>query len=91
MIDTYGLPAYPVAVGAKCCITFADEKVTDYESYIAHQDAEMMDLAWVYLANRGIFAAPGRDQEFTISVQHTPDDADRYVEVFGELASDLTA
>ena len=91
VIDEYRLPAYPVAIGAKGCVTFSDIRVTDYESYVQHQDAEMMDLAWLYLANRGIFTAPGRDQEFTISVQHTLDDADRYVEVFDELASDLVA
>jgi glutamate-1-semialdehyde 2,1-aminomutase len=91
VIDEYRLPAYPVAIGAKGCVTFSDIRVTDYESYVLHQDAQMMDLAWLYLANRGIFAAPGRDQEFTISVQHTLDDADRYVEVFDELAAELVA
>jgi glutamate-1-semialdehyde 2,1-aminomutase len=91
VIGNYELPAYPVGIGAKCVITFSDAEVTDYESYVAHQDPELMDLAWVYLANRGIFSAPGRDQEFTISVQHTVDDADRYVAVFRELAADLTA
>jgi glutamate-1-semialdehyde 2,1-aminomutase len=50
----------------------------------------MMDLAWLYEANRGIWAAPGRDQEFTISVQHSPEDADRYVAAFAELAAELT-
>ncbi len=91
VIDTYRLPAYPVAIGAKGCVTFSDIRVSDYESYLEHQDAEMMDLAWLYMANRGIFAAPGRDQEFTISVQHTLDDADRYVAVFDELAAELVA
>jgi glutamate-1-semialdehyde 2,1-aminomutase len=89
VIDEYALPAYPVVIGAKGCVTFSASPVTDYESYLADQDAEMMDLAWVYLANRGIFAAPGRDQEFTISVQHSLDDADRYVAAFGELAAEL--
>lgn len=91
VIETHRLPAYPVAIGAKGCVTFSDTKVTDYESYVAHQDAEMMDLAWLYLANRGIFAAPGRDQEFTISVQHTVAEAERYVDVFAEMAGELTA
>ena len=59
-------------------MTFTTEKVVDYQSYCDYQDAEMMDLAWLYEANRGIYAAPGRDQEFTISVQHSLEDADRY-------------
>jgi glutamate-1-semialdehyde 2,1-aminomutase len=65
--------------------------VVDYQSYCDYQDAEMMDLTWLYMANRGIYAAPGRDQEFTISVQHSLEDADRYAEVFGRMAAELTA
>ena len=91
VIDRHGLPAYATVVGAKGCITFSDEKVNDYESYVAHCDGEMMDLAWLFHANRGVFTAPGRDQEFTVSVQHTVEEADRYVEVFGEMVAELTA
>jgi len=91
VIEKYDLPAYTVTLGAKGCVTFTEHQVVDYESYCAYQDAEMMDLAWLYEANRGIYAAPGRDQEFTISVQHSLEDADRYAEVFGEMAAELTA
>ena len=60
VIAEYGLPAYAVTIGAKGCVTFAAEKVVDYQSYCDHQDAAMMELAWLYLANRGVYAAPGR-------------------------------
>ena len=40
--------------------------------------------------NRGIFATPGREEEWTLSVQHTDEAVDRYVSVFGELARELT-
>jgi len=89
VIDRHGLPAYPLTIGAKGCITFSDTRVTDYESYVAHQDGELMDLAWLYYANRGVFTAPGRDQEFTVSVQHSLADVERYVEVFEEMAAEL--
>ena len=91
VIADHELPAYTVTLGAKGCVTFTTEKVVDYQSYCDYQDAEMMDLAWLYMANRGIYAAPGRDQEFTISVQHSREDADRYAEVFGQMAGELTA
>jgi glutamate-1-semialdehyde 2,1-aminomutase len=91
VIEEYGLPAYAVTLGAKGCVTFTTEKVVDYQSYCDYQDAEMMDLAWLYMANRGIYAAPGRDQEFTISVQHSPEDADRYADVFSRMAAELSA
>jgi len=66
-------------------------KITDYESFKEHQDAELCDLAWLWNLNRGIFATPGREEEWTLSVQHTDAAVDRYVEVFEELARELTA
>ena len=91
VIDEFALPAYPVSLGAKGCVTFATSKVVDYESYVSHQDGDMMDLAWSYMANRGVFAAPGRDQDYTISVQHSVDDARAYVGAFREMAAEVRA
>ena len=91
VIADHGLPAYTVTLGAKGCVTFATEKVVDYQSYLDFQDGEIMELAWLYMANRGVYAAPGRDQEFTISVQHSLEDADAYVQIFRGLAEELAA
>ena len=35
------------------------EKITDYETFKANQDAELADLAWLFNMNRGIFMTPG--------------------------------
>lgn len=91
VIEKYGLPGYAVGIGSKGCVTFATNKVIDYETFKAQQDAEMADLAWLYNMNRGIFMTPGREEEWTLSVTHTTDCVDRYVEVFDEMAADLTA
>ncbi len=40
--------------------------------------------------NRGIFMTPGREEEWTLSVTHTDEAVDRYVEVFEEMAFELT-
>jgi glutamate-1-semialdehyde 2,1-aminomutase len=40
--------------------------------------------------NRGIFATPGREEEWTLSVTHNKEAADDYIAVFEELARDLT-
>ena len=40
--------------------------------------------------SRGIFATPGREEEWTLSVTHTEEAADDYIAVFEELARDLT-
>ncbi len=90
VIDTYRLPGYAVGVGSKGCVTFSTQKVVDYETFKANQDAEMADLAWLFNMNRGIFMTPGREEEWTLSVTHTTEAIDRYVEVFEEMASELT-
>jgi glutamate-1-semialdehyde 2,1-aminomutase len=91
VIDRYGLPGYPIGVGSKGCVTFAPVKITDYESFKEHQDAELCDLAWLWNLNRGIFMTPGREEEWTLSVQHSEADVDHFVAVFDELAAELTA
>ena len=91
VVDRYRLPGYAVGIGAKGCVTFSPERIVDYETFKAHQDAELTDLGWLWNMNRGIFATPGREEEWTISVQHTDEAVDRYVEVFEELARELAA
>jgi len=66
-------------------------RVVDYESFKAHQDGELCDLAWLWNMNRGIFMTPGREEEWTLSVTHSFDDVDRFVQAFDELAAELTA
>jgi glutamate-1-semialdehyde 2,1-aminomutase len=91
VIERYGLPGYAVGVGAKGCVTFAPEKVVDYETFKEHQDGELNDLAWLYNMNRGVFMTPGREEEWTLSVTHSLEDCDAFVAAFDELASDLTS
>jgi glutamate-1-semialdehyde 2,1-aminomutase len=90
VIDRYGLPGYAIGIGSKGCVTFAPVKVTDYESFKEHQDADLCDLAWLWNLNRGIFMTPGREEEWTLSVTHTEEDVDHFVAAFDELAAELT-
>jgi glutamate-1-semialdehyde 2,1-aminomutase len=90
VIEEFSLPAYTVGAGAKGCVTFSTEKVVDYPSFKRAQDVELTELAWLYNMNRGIFMTPGREEEWTLSVTHSDADVDRYVEVFGELAAEIT-
>jgi glutamate-1-semialdehyde 2,1-aminomutase len=90
VLEEFRLPAYTVGIGAKGCVTFSTEKVVDYPSFKRAQDPELTDLAWLYNMNRGIFMTPGREEEWTLSVTHDDEAVDRYVEVFRELAAELT-
>jgi glutamate-1-semialdehyde 2,1-aminomutase len=90
VVDRYGLPGYTVGIGAKGCVVFAPERVVDYETFKAHQDGELADLAWLYNMNRGVYMTPGREEEWTLSVVHTSKDCDAFIAAFDELAGDLT-
>jgi glutamate-1-semialdehyde 2,1-aminomutase len=91
VIDRYALPGYAVGVGAKGCVTFSPERIVDYETFKAHQDGEVSELAWLYNMNRRVFMTPGREEEWTLSVLHVPEDCDAFVAAFEEMAADLTA
>jgi glutamate-1-semialdehyde 2,1-aminomutase len=90
VIRKHNLPGYAVGVGSKGCVTFSPVKIVDYETFKANQDKDLAELAWLYNMNRGIFMTPGREEEWTLSVAHTDEAIDRYVDVFAELARDIT-
>jgi glutamate-1-semialdehyde 2,1-aminomutase len=89
VIEKHNLPGYAVGVGSKGCVTFSPEKVVDYETFKANQDADLAQLAWLFNMNRGIFMTPGREEEWTLSVTHTDGSVDAYVTVFEEMAGEL--
>lgn len=86
-----GIPGYTVGISSKGCVHFTDAPIRDYTSFMEHQNAELPELAWLYNANRGVLMAPGREEEWTLSVQHTDADVDRYLESLDAMAKDLTS
>ena len=86
----YDFPAYTVGISSKGCVNFASSKITDYESFIKYQDHALVDLAWLYNFNRGIIIAPGREEEWTLSITHTDEDIDAYVAAFEDLVRDVS-
>ncbi|MDR0416159.1 MAG: aspartate aminotransferase family protein [Propionibacteriaceae bacterium] len=90
VLRRYGLPGYALGTAAKGCVTFSTSKITDYESYIANQNVALTELAYVWNMNRGIFMTPGREEEWTLSVAHTPEAMDAYIAAFDEMARELT-
>jgi len=90
VIEGNGLPGYGVGIGSKGVVTFSPVEIVDYATFKRHQDKTLTELAWLYSMNRGIFMTPGREEEWTLSLAHTDADVDRYVEVFAELARELT-
>jgi glutamate-1-semialdehyde 2,1-aminomutase len=90
VVDEFGLPGYAVNVGPKGCVMFTPARVTNYRDFTG-LDSELWAASFFYLANRGILLPPGPDDQWTLSVQHSDAEVDRYVSTFREFARELTA
>src|SRR5215210_1546520 len=90
IISEYGLPAHTVGMGSKGCVVFSSEPIREYRDYLTKIHHDLTNLAWLYHMNNGIFMTPGEDEEWTLSVLHSNQDLERYLEVFETFARDVT-
>jgi glutamate-1-semialdehyde 2,1-aminomutase len=90
VIERYGLPVHTVGLGAKGCVVFASEPLYEYRDYATKVDEELSTLSWLYHMNHAIFMTPGVDEQWTLSVAHSDDDVQRYVDAFEAFARDVT-
>jgi glutamate-1-semialdehyde 2,1-aminomutase len=90
IVDTYGLPAYTEGLGAKGCVVFSPERLYEYRDYLTKVDDELSRLAWLYHMNHGIFMTPGTEEEWTLSIAHSDEDLQRYLDAFEAFARDVT-
>ena len=88
IVDEFGLPGYAINVGPKGIVMFAPQRVTNYRDFIGLDD-EMWASSFWFLANRGILLPPAPDDQWTLSVQHTDEEIDRYLAVFREWAGEV--
>ena len=89
VVEEYDLAAYPLAFGAKGSVTFSGRKVRNYRDFLELDD-RFSQAHWLFQHNGGVFLPPwGKAEQWTISVQHSEDDAGRFVENFGAFARAL--
>ena len=82
VIEEHGLPAHVVAVGAKGCITFSPAPVRNYREFLAVDD-RFSHCHWLFQHNGGVFLPPwGKAEQWLISVQHSEEDVDRFLDNF---------
>ncbi len=89
VIDEFDLPGYAINVGPKGCVMFTPQRVTNYRDLIG-LDGDLWAASFFFLANRGILLPPGADDQWTLSVQHTDEEIDRYIATFRAFAVELT-
>jgi len=89
IIEEYELPAYVADVGAKGCVTYSPTRIRNYRQFL-EIDGRYALAAWLTQFNRGVFLPPwSKGEQWLISVQHTEDDIDRYLETLDAFARAL--
>ncbi len=88
-IAAHGLPAHTVDLGAKGCVTYRTEPLTNYRDFL-DTNVGLYAASYPWMVNRGVFMTPGDEEQWTLSVQHSEADVDRYVHAFGDLCQELT-
>jgi glutamate-1-semialdehyde 2,1-aminomutase len=82
VIDEHSLPAHVVSVGAKGCITFSETPVRNYRDFL-EIDERWSHAHWLCQHNGGVFLPPwGKAEQWLLSVQHTEEDIDRFLDNF---------
>jgi glutamate-1-semialdehyde 2,1-aminomutase len=89
VIEEYDLAAYPLSFGAKGSITFSGSRVRNYRDFLELDD-RFSQAHWLFQHNGGVFLPPwGKAEQWTLSVQHSEDDARRFVDNFESFARAL--
>ncbi|MEO8898174.1 MAG: aspartate aminotransferase family protein [Candidatus Dormibacter sp.] len=88
VIAEHELPFHVLTLAARGCVTYRRDRVRNYRDYL-EIDKAVPYLSWLYQSNRGVLMAPGAEENWTLSVQHSEADARRYIDNFGEFARDL--
>ena len=88
VIGEHELPFHVITLAARGGVTYRAKRVRNYRDYL-EIDKSFAYLSWLYQCNRGVVMAPGAEENWTLSVQHSIDDVQRYVDNFAEMAKDL--
>jgi glutamate-1-semialdehyde 2,1-aminomutase len=90
-IERHRLPAYVTGLGAKGSVIYSPTRVREYRDTVGI-DERITYLAWLFQQNRGVFKSPWSKQEtWTTSVQHSTEDAERYIANFDEFAAAIAS
>ncbi|MGH8977866.1 MAG: aspartate aminotransferase family protein, partial [Acidimicrobiia bacterium] len=87
-LAAHGIPGHAVDLGAKGCVSYRATRLRSYRDFLETND-ELFNASYPWMVNRGVFMTPGDEEQWTLSVQHTESDVDRYVDAFAGLCAEL--
>ena len=88
VLARYELPGFVRAFGAKGAVIFADS-LSNYRDFLDYDD-QWGNAHWLYQHNNNVFLPPwGKCEQWTMSVQHTMEDVNRFVANLETFAREL--
>ncbi len=84
----HDVPGHAVDLGAKGCVSYRPEPLRNYRDFL-ETNTTLYEASYPWMVNRGVFMTPGDEEQWTLSVQHTEADVDRYVDAFADLCAEL--
>ncbi len=69
-------------------MSYRPERLRNYRDFL-EANTDLYAASYPWMVNRGLFMTPGDEEQWTLSVQHTEADIDRYVDAFAELCAAL--
>jgi len=89
VIAEFDLPAYVEAIGLKGCVVFSPTRIRNYRDFL-EWDNRFSYAHWFFQNKGGVFLPPGGNiEQWTLSAQHTEEDARRFVDNFRAYAKAL--
>ena len=88
-LQEHGQHAYGYVFGFKGSVVFHDRPATNYREFLAI-DTAVSHVNYLMQHNNGVFLAPwAKTESWTLSVAHSSNDGQRYVDNIGKLAQQL--
>jgi glutamate-1-semialdehyde 2,1-aminomutase len=87
-MDENDIPGHTMDLGAKGCVSYRKEPLTNYRDFL-ETVPELFYASFSWMINRGLFMTPGDEEQWTISVQHTEDYVQIYVDAFAGFCAEL--
>jgi glutamate-1-semialdehyde 2,1-aminomutase len=89
IIDEFELPAYTSTIGFKGCVVFSEKKIRNYRDWLDWDD-RFSSAHWFYQHKGGVMLPNGgKVEQWMLSVQHTQDDVQKFVDNFAAYAKGL--
>jgi glutamate-1-semialdehyde 2,1-aminomutase len=89
IVGKTGLQGYVISAGANGALMLYPKEVRNYRDWLT-VDTDVWRHYWFGMVNRGVMPQPyWWDEQWTMSVQHTPADIDKHIAAFADVAPAL--